>query len=201
MGTLILIKCTNFYPYLMAMYVRTEGDKFVFSSAKFETFANLVWVKATYHHYFHLKTNMQKLEKDHVNGSLTRRDSGYLKRGTHNHNILFTTVPFSQKMTLISSWPVAEGTWFEGMFRFEVLSDAEPFTESFNVSFGETVTSFMVRVPLVSHLQYSSKRLDLKFEVNSWVVEKNNYTESPGCATVKPEDQWSCKRSPDILSK
>ena len=51
-GTLILIKCTNFDPFLMAMHVRTEGDKLVFSSAKFETFANLVWVKATYHHYF-----------------------------------------------------------------------------------------------------------------------------------------------------
>ena len=45
MGTLTLIKCTN-------IQWRTEGDKLVFSSAKFETFANLVWVKATYHHYF-----------------------------------------------------------------------------------------------------------------------------------------------------
>ena len=54
MGTLILIKCTNFDPYLMAMHVRTEGDKLVFSSAKFETFANLVRVKDTYmyDHYF-----------------------------------------------------------------------------------------------------------------------------------------------------
>ena len=40
MGTLIPIKCTNFDPYLMAMHVRTEGDKLVFSSAKFETFTN-----------------------------------------------------------------------------------------------------------------------------------------------------------------
>ena len=38
MGTVILIKCTN----LMAMHVETEGVKLVFSSAKFETFANLV---------------------------------------------------------------------------------------------------------------------------------------------------------------
>ena len=60
-------------------------------------------------------------------------------------------------MTLISSWPVAEGNRFEGMFRFEVLSDAEPFTESFNVSFGETVTSFKVRVSLVSLETTSSK--------------------------------------------
>ena len=52
MGTFILIKCNNFDPYLMVMHVRTEGDKLVFSSAKIETFANLVWVKATYHHYF-----------------------------------------------------------------------------------------------------------------------------------------------------
>ena len=49
------IKCTNFDPYLMAMHVRTEGDKLVFSSAKFETFANLVWVKATYHYYFSIE--------------------------------------------------------------------------------------------------------------------------------------------------
>ena len=66
-------------------------------------------------------------------------------------------MPFSQKMTLISSWSVAEGTRFEGMFRFEVLSDAEPFTESFNVSFGETVTSFKVRVSFVSLETSSSK--------------------------------------------
>ena len=52
MGTLILIKCTNFDPYLIALHVRTEGDKLVFSSEKIETFANLVWVKAAYHYYF-----------------------------------------------------------------------------------------------------------------------------------------------------
>ena len=47
-----LIKCTNFDPYLMDMHVRTEGENLVFSSAKFETFADLVWVKAKYHNYF-----------------------------------------------------------------------------------------------------------------------------------------------------
>ena len=54
MVTLILIICrpTNFDPYLVAMHVQTEGDKLVFSSAKFETFTNLVWVKAKHHHYF-----------------------------------------------------------------------------------------------------------------------------------------------------
>ena len=51
MGTLMLIKCTNFDLYLMAMHVRTEGDKLGFSSAKFETFANLVCVNATYHYF------------------------------------------------------------------------------------------------------------------------------------------------------
>ena len=66
MGTLILIKGTNFDPYLMAMPVRTEGDKLVFSSAKFETFADLVIIII-----FHLKTNKQNLEKHHVNGSQT----------------------------------------------------------------------------------------------------------------------------------
>ena len=73
MGTLILIKCPNFdlhvYLILKAVHVRTEGDKLIFSLAKFETFANLVWVKATYHHHFYLKTNKQKLEKHQVNGS------------------------------------------------------------------------------------------------------------------------------------
>ena len=31
MGTLVLIKCTNVEPYLMAMHLLTEGDKLVFS--------------------------------------------------------------------------------------------------------------------------------------------------------------------------
>ena len=29
---------------------------------------------------------------------------------------------------------------------------------------------------------------------------RNNYMEGSGSATIKPEDQWSCKRSPDILA-
>ena len=52
MGTLILIKCTSFETYLMALHVRTEEDKLFFSSEKIETCSNLVLVKATYHHYF-----------------------------------------------------------------------------------------------------------------------------------------------------
>ena len=56
----------------MAMHVRTEGDKSVFSSAKFEPFAHLVWVKAAYHHYHSFENLWQKLEKHHVNGSQTR---------------------------------------------------------------------------------------------------------------------------------
>ena len=55
-----------------------------------------------------------------------------------------STAPFSQKMRLISSWTVPEGTRFEGMFRFEVPSNAEPFTESFNVVFGMAVKSLKV---------------------------------------------------------
>ena len=71
MGILILIKYTHFDPYLMALHVQTEEDKLVFSSEKIETLANLVGVKATYHHY----TNKQKLEKHHVNGLQTSRNS------------------------------------------------------------------------------------------------------------------------------
>ena len=34
-----------------------------------------------------------------------------------------------------------------------------------------------------------------------WNVFKNNYMEGSGSATIKPEDQWSYKRSPDILAQ
>ena len=57
----------------MAMHVRTEWDKSDFSSAKFETFANVVESKPPIIIIFHLKTNRQKLEKYHVNGSQTRK--------------------------------------------------------------------------------------------------------------------------------
>ena len=57
----------------MAMHVRTEGDKPVVSSAKFGNFANVVLSKPHIIIIFHLKTNRQKLEKHHVNGSQTRR--------------------------------------------------------------------------------------------------------------------------------
>ena len=68
MGTLILIKCTNFDPYLMdmaMMHVRTEGEKMFFSSAKFETFLTLFGPKPHIIIIFHLKN----MEKNHVNGS------------------------------------------------------------------------------------------------------------------------------------
>ena len=72
MDTLILIKCSIFYPYLMVMHVRAEGDKSVFSSAKFETLLTLFESKPHIIIIFHLKTNRQKLKKHHVNGSQTR---------------------------------------------------------------------------------------------------------------------------------
>ena len=52
----------------MAMHMQTEGDKSGFSSAKFETFANLVESKPHIIINFLFKANRQKLEKHHVNG-------------------------------------------------------------------------------------------------------------------------------------
>ena len=73
MGTLILIKkCTNFDPDLMAPHVRTEGHKLVFSSKKKCLLLTLFESKPHIIIIFHLKTNEQKLEKHHVNGSQTR---------------------------------------------------------------------------------------------------------------------------------
>ena len=71
MGTLILIKCNNFDPYLMVMHVQTEGDKLVFSSEKMRLLLTLLESKPHIIIIFHLKTNKQKLEK-HVNWSQTR---------------------------------------------------------------------------------------------------------------------------------
>ena len=71
MGTLILIKCTNFDPYLVALHVRTEGDKLVFSSEKLRLLLTLFESKPHIIIIFHLKTIRQKLEKHHVNGSRT----------------------------------------------------------------------------------------------------------------------------------
>ena len=56
----------------MAMHVRTEGDKSGFSSAKFEILLTLFESKPHIIIIFHWKTNRQKLEKYHVNGSQTR---------------------------------------------------------------------------------------------------------------------------------
>ena len=73
MGTLILIKCTNFDPYSIALHMRTEGDILFFSSEKIETFLlTLFESKPHIIIIFHLKTIRQKLEKHHVNGSRTR---------------------------------------------------------------------------------------------------------------------------------
>ena len=72
MDTLSLIKCTSFEPYLMALHVQTEGDKLVFSSEKNRLLLTLFESKAHIIFIFHLKTNKQKLEKHHVNGSQTR---------------------------------------------------------------------------------------------------------------------------------
>ena len=54
----------------MAMH---EGGKSVFSSAKFETLLTLFVSKPHIIIIFHLKTNRQKRENYHVNGSQTRR--------------------------------------------------------------------------------------------------------------------------------
>ena len=77
---LILIKCTNFDPYLMDMHVRTEGKKLVFSQSlqNLRLLLTLIGSKPHSIIIFHLKTNMQNnymennmqnLEKHHVNGS------------------------------------------------------------------------------------------------------------------------------------
>ena len=72
MGSLILVKCTNFDPYLMVLHVQPEGDKLVFSSEKLRRLLTLFGSKPHIIIIFHLKTNKRKLEKHHVNGSQTR---------------------------------------------------------------------------------------------------------------------------------
>ena len=59
------------------MHVRTEGDKSVFSSANLRLLLTLFESKPHIIIIFHLKTNEQKLEKYHVNGSQTRRVTKY----------------------------------------------------------------------------------------------------------------------------
>ena len=74
MGTFILIKCTNFDSYLMAMHVQTEFKGINWFSLR----QNLSLLQALFGSkphviiIFHLKTNKQKLENYHVNGSQTR---------------------------------------------------------------------------------------------------------------------------------
>ena len=58
----------------MAMHVRTEGDKSVFPRLLLtlsESKPHIIII-------FHLKTNRQKLEKHHVNGSQTRISNLFL---------------------------------------------------------------------------------------------------------------------------
>ena len=40
----------------------------------------------------------------------------------------------------------------------------------------------------------------LDISATEYKFVQNNYMEGSGSATIKPEDQWSCKRSPDILA-
>ena len=56
----------------MAMHVQSEGDKSVFSSINLRLLLTLFESKPHIIIIFHLKTNRQKLEKYHVNGSQTR---------------------------------------------------------------------------------------------------------------------------------
>ena len=72
MGTLILIKCTNFDPYLMAMHVQTEGVNWFSLRQNLRLLLTLIESKPHIIIIFHLKTNKQKPEKHHVNGSQTR---------------------------------------------------------------------------------------------------------------------------------
>ena len=63
MGSLILIKCTSFDPYLIVMHMQTEGDNLVLSSKKMRLLLTLFESKLHIIIIFHLKTNKQKLEK------------------------------------------------------------------------------------------------------------------------------------------
>ena len=56
----------------MAMHVRTERDKTVSSLANLRLLLTLFESKPHIIIIFHLKTNRQKLEKYHINGSQTR---------------------------------------------------------------------------------------------------------------------------------
>ena len=85
MGTLILIKCTYFDPYLMAMHVRTEGDILVFFSEKMRLLLILFESKPHIIIIFHLKTDKEKLEKHHVNGSQTRNIIFIMINEPHRH--------------------------------------------------------------------------------------------------------------------
>ena len=71
MGTLILIKCTIFDPYLMDMHVQTEGEKLFSLQQNLRLLLTLFGSKPHIIIIFHLKTNMQKLEKHYLNGSQT----------------------------------------------------------------------------------------------------------------------------------
>ena len=66
---LILIECTNFDPYLMDMHVRIEGENWVSLRQNLRLSVTLFGSKPHSIIIFHFKTNMQNLEKHHVNGS------------------------------------------------------------------------------------------------------------------------------------
>ena len=71
METLVLIKCTNFDPYLMDIHVRTEGGKLFSLRQNLRLLVTLFGSKPHIIIIFHLKIYIQKLEKHHVNGSQT----------------------------------------------------------------------------------------------------------------------------------
>ena len=71
--TLILIKCTNFDPYLMAMPCEPKGINWFSLRQNLRLLLTLFESKPHIIIIFRLKTNKQKPEKHHVNGSQTRR--------------------------------------------------------------------------------------------------------------------------------
>ena len=62
------------------------------------------------------------------------------------HLSLLISVPYSQDMQLLTSWPVGEDTRFEGICSFAVDSSTDVGVEMFNISFSEPVFDLMVRL-------------------------------------------------------
>ena len=59
---------------------------------------------------------------------------------------LLISVPYSQDMQLLTSWPVGEDTRFEGICSFAVDSSTDVGLEMFNISFSEPVFDSKVRL-------------------------------------------------------